>query len=354
MRRMPTTPEDFLQRVVADTGGMAVTILAAIGDRLGFFKDLSTAGPSTFDGVAARTGAHPRYVREWLRAMVAAGYVEYDPNGERFSLPDAHAPVLAEEGGALFAGGTHQMLLGMLSVLRPLQDAFLTGAGIPAGAYHGDTWEGMQRDMEGVYRTSLIEQWIPAMPAVKAMLERGARVADIGCGSGRTLILMAQAFPKCTCVGYDVFAPVVERATANALTAGVAQRVHFQVVDAAEGIPEKYDLITTFDVVHDAPRPLELLQRIRAALNPGGRYVCMDVNCSDRLEENVGPVAALRYGFSVFYCMPISLASGGEGLGTMGLPESKIRDLCAHAGFSSFRRVPLEGSIHSVYEATRS
>ena len=350
---VPTTAEDFLQKVVADTGGMAVTILAAIGDRLGFFKDLSAAGPSTADRVAARTGAHPRYILEWLRAMVAAGYVDYDPRGERFSLPDAHTPVLAEEGGALFVGGTHQMLLGMLSVLRPLQDAFRTGAGIPAEVYDNNTWEGMQRDMDGVYGTSLIQQWIPAMPAVKGKLEQGATVADIGCGSGRTLILMAQAFPKCTLVGYDVFAPVIERATANALAAGVLERVRFEVVDAAERIPEKFDLVTTFDVVHDAPRPLELLSQIRAALNPGGRYVCMDVNCSDKLEENVGTVAALRYGFSVFYCLPTSLASGGEGLGTMGLPERKIRDLCKRAGFSSFRQVPLEGSIHSVYEATR-
>jgi SAM-dependent methyltransferase len=151
-------------------------------------------------------------------------------------------------------------------------------------------------------------------------------------------------------VGYDIFAPTIAEATAHAQAAGVADRVRFEHRDAAAGLPEQYDVITTFDVVHDAIDPRGLLRAIRLALQPDGRYVCLDINCAEHLEGNAGPLGSLFYGCSVLYCMTTSLSGQGEGLGTLGLPEGKLRELCLEAGFSSVRRVPLENPFNNLYE----
>jgi SAM-dependent methyltransferase len=147
-----------------------------------------------------------------------------------------------------------------------------------------------------------------------------------------------------------VFGPSVDRAATNAKAAGVTNRVSFRQLDASTGLPEQYDVITTFDVIHDAVDPRALLRSIRQALRPDGVYVCLDINCSERLEENAGPLGAMFHGFSVFYCMTTSLANGGVGLGTVGLHEPKVRELCAEAGFSSVRRVPLDNPFNNLYE----
>ncbi|MCA1553124.1 MAG: class I SAM-dependent methyltransferase, partial [Chloroflexi bacterium] len=173
---------------------------------------------------------------------------------------------------------------------------------------------------------------------------------DVGCGHGRALIKLAQAFPHSRYVGYDVYAPTIEHATANAQAAGVADRVRFEAHDIVEGVAEPFDVITTLDVVHDAAHPLDLLRAIRSALKPDGVYVCMDIECSDNVNDNVGPLAALRYAYSVLYCMTTSLAYGGEGLGTLGLTETTMRALCAEAGFRDVRKLPLKDSISAVYE----
>jgi 2-polyprenyl-3-methyl-5-hydroxy-6-metoxy-1,4-benzoquinol methylase len=161
---------------------------------------------------------------------------------------------------------------------------------------------------------------------------------------------MAETYPSAHYVGYDVFPPSIERASANAKAARVDDRVSFRQLDPSQELPEQYDVITTFDVIHDAADPLGLLRTIRQALNPDGIYVCLDINCSDKLEENAGPLGAMFHGFSVFYCMTTSLANGGAGLGTVGLPEPKVRELCAQAGFSSVRRVLLENPFNNLYE----
>lgn len=334
----------FLKKVVADTSGLAVTIMAALGDRLGLFKDLATNGPASSAEFAKRTGIHERYAKEWLAGMTSAGYLEYNPLSQLFALPPAHEPVLAQEGGPFFLGGTHQMLLGMLKTVELLQKAFRTGNGIPMAAYDDNTWEGIERDMAGIYEAKLLKKWIPAMPDVQAMLESGVQVADVGCGSSRVLIMLAQAFPKSRYVGIDPFEPLIERARANAKAAGVSNLVSYKVLDTSIGIPDQYDLITTFNVIHEAFNPLGLLRAIRKSLRPGGRYVCVDVKCEEALEDNVGPLAALRYGFSLLYCMSTALAEGREALGTMGSHEAKMKQLCREAGFSDVRLIPLKNS----------
>jgi 2-polyprenyl-3-methyl-5-hydroxy-6-metoxy-1,4-benzoquinol methylase len=191
------------------------------------------------------------------------------------------------------------------------------------------------------------------MPDVERALETGGSVADVGCGEGLAAVILARRFPRATVVGYDEHAPSIARARERAEAAGVGDRVRFDVLDATSGLSGRFDVITTFDVVHDAVDPVALLRSVRDALRPGGIFVCLDINCADRAEDNVGPIAALLYGISVLYCMTTSLARGGHGLGTMGLPEPVLRDLAGTAGFRTVRRVPMDNPINSLYELHR-
>lgn len=342
--------EEFVGKVLGDTSAAMVTLLASIGDRLGLFRDLATRGPATSDELAERVGISERYAREWLGAMASAGYLEYDAEQKRFTLPLEHAPVLAQEGGPFFFGGIHQMIPAMAGVVGQVAESFRNGGGVPFEAYPPEWWDGMERFTKSWFENLLTQVWIPAMPDVQQKLERGARMADVGCGRGRALIKLAEAFPKSSYVGYDIFGPSIERASENAAQAGVADRVSFRQLDVAQGLPEQYDVIATFDVVHDAADPLRLLTAIRESLKPDGAYVCLDVNCSHKLEENFGPLGAMFHGFSVLYCMTTSLGAGGAGLGTLGFHEPKVRELCAKAGFGPVRRVPLENPFNILYE----
>jgi SAM-dependent methyltransferase len=242
------------------------------------------------------------------------------------------------------------MIPAMITVFDQLTEAFQNGGGVPQSAYPPAFWDGLERHTAGWFENLLLQQWIPAMPEVEAKLQRGVSVADVGCGRGRALIKLAQAFPSSRFVGYDVFPLAVEQASARARAAGVAERVKFQQLDAAKGIPEEFDIITTFDVVHDAVDPLGLLRAIRQALRDNGHYICLDINCSDKLEENAGPFGAMFHGVSVMYCMTTSLAGGGAGLGTLGFHEHKVQELCTAAGFSAVRRLPLENPFNLIYE----
>jgi 2-polyprenyl-3-methyl-5-hydroxy-6-metoxy-1,4-benzoquinol methylase len=355
MTNIPVDQEkvhDFVGKVLTDTSGMTTTILAALGDRLGLFKTLAAHGPATSTELAKAASINERYAREWLGGMASAGYVRYDPAMHRFALPPEHVPVLAQEGSPVYFGGAHQMLLGTLGVLDQLTTAFRQGGGVPQPAYSEDWWAGMERFSAGWFENLLLQEWIPAMPRVREALERGADVADVGCNRGRALIKLARAFPRSRFVGYDVFEPAIRQASERAATAGVADRIRFEHRDVSKGLPEQFDLITTFDVIHDAVDPLGLLRTIRQALRPGGTYICLDINCSDKLEENAGPLGALFHGFSVLYCMTTSLSHGGAGLGTVGLPESKLKELATQAKFGGVRRVPLENPFNNLYEVT--
>ncbi len=343
--------EAFTQKVIVDAASTTTIVMASIGDRLGLFKHLAQ-GPATSAELAERAHINERYAREWLNEMASAGYLKYDPAGQRFTLPPEHVPVLADEGGPFFLGGALQLTITQIGPFNQLVQAFRQGGGVPMEAYGPDLGEGIARFSAGLYEHLLVPVWLTAMPDVQAKLEQGTLVADVGCGHGKALIKLAQTYPRSRYVGYDAFAPSVAKATANARAAGVADRVRFQHLEASEGLPEQYDVITTFDVVHDAVNPRGLLRAIHEGLRPDGRYVCMEFDCSDRVEENAGLVGSLFYGISVLYCMTTSLASHGEGLGTLGLPEPRLRALCADTGFSQVRRVPIEVPFSILYEIT--
>jgi 2-polyprenyl-3-methyl-5-hydroxy-6-metoxy-1,4-benzoquinol methylase len=316
--------EEFVGRVLTDTSAAMITTLCAVGDRLGLFKDLAANGPATSTQLAERTGINERYAREWLSALAATGYLTYDPATAVFTLPAEHVPALAQEAGPYFFGGVHQMLTGISGALDPLVEAFRSGGGVPQSRYGADWWDGMERFTAAWVENLLVQEWVPLVPDVKAKLEAGAAVADVGCGRGRALVKLAQTFPNSTFVGYDVFGPSVEAATAKAKAAGVDDRVRFEERDVSGGLPERFDVIWTLDVIHDAVDPVGVLRAIRDALTDDGVYLCLDINCSDKLEENVGPLGAMFLSFSVLYCMTTSLANDGAGLGTVGLHEPKL------------------------------
>jgi SAM-dependent methyltransferase len=343
--------EAFMGKVLEDLGGTMTTFFCSIGDRLGLFRDLAQNGPANAAELAGRTGISERYAAEWLRGLAAAGYLEWQSDTGRYVLPPEHAEALAHEGGPVFVGGPYEMLPGMARTFDGVIEAFRTGGGVPQAAYDPSIWEGMQRFTDTWFENNLLQAWLPALPHVADKLERGIRVADVGCGSGRAVLKLAEAYPNSTFVGYDAFEGQLARALANAERAGVDDRVRFELLDASRGIPEQYDLITTFDVIHDAVDPAGLVGAIRRGLEPDGHYLMLEINCADRHEDNVGPLAAMFYGVSVFYCMTTSLAHGGAGLGTCGMPEAKVRELCGDAGFTTVERLPLDDPFSAIYEA---
>ncbi len=341
----------FLSRVMGDLSGTMVSFLCLLGDRLGLFKDLAARGPATSGQLAQRTGLTERYVREWLSGLACAGYLEYDPDSGRYHLPAEHAPALAQEGGPMFLGGGYQQLQGLTKPLERLLGAFRDGGGVPQEAYGDDLWLGMERMSATWFDNLLVPQWLPLVPEVLGKLQVGARVADVGCGRGRALIRLANAFPNSRFDGFDAFGPVIAQATQQAETAGVAHRVRFERRDVGGGgLPDRYDLVTLFDSLHDVADPVATLREVRKALKADGTCLVLEMNCGDRPEENRGPAAALLYGTSVLYNLPVSLARGGPGLGTLGLPESRIRHDSAEAGFREVRRLPVINPFNVLYE----
>lgn len=342
----PAVP--FATTVFGDVTATMTTVLAALGDRLGLFRELARGGAATSAELAARAAVSERYAREWLGGMAAAGYLARE--GGRFSLPPSHADVLAAEAGPSFVAGAYEALTGELAMLDQIAAAFRTGAGVALSAYPPGASEGQSRVSLPWYRHQLVQQWIPAA-GLHAQLAAGAHVADVGCGTGEALIALAAAYPRSTFAGYDSFAAPLERARARAEAARVADRVHFELRDVADGLPDTYDVITAFDVLHDAADPDALLREIARALRPGGTHLLLEMNCADDPAENVGPLATLLYGISLLYCLPTSLGSGGPGLGTCGCPPARVRELCARAGFAHVEVVPIESPLNVLYVA---
>lgn len=348
--------EAFAGKAISDASSATVTMMAYLGDRLNLFKTMAQSGPVTGEELAAQANVNARYAQEWLNAMACAGYVEYDPNAATFTLPPEHAPVLTQEAGPFFLGGLYQDLIGAIEPIDQIARAFKRGGGVPQSAYGDNLWCGLDRLTSAWFENFLLQLWIPSMPQVEAKLKQGAQVAtvtsvaDVGCGFGRALVKLAQAFPNSSYVGYDIHEPMLEGARAHAAETGMTDRVRFEQLDVTQGLPGQYDLITSFDVLHDMVNPRAALRAIRQALKPDGTYLLLEINSSDKLEENAGPIGAMLYSISVLYCLSVSLAHGGAGLGTCGLPPSKVQEYCREAGFSQIRRLPFESPLNILYE----
>ncbi|MFT5394324.1 MAG: 2-polyprenyl-3-methyl-5-hydroxy-6-metoxy-1,4-benzoquinol methylase [Gammaproteobacteria bacterium] len=340
----------FNTRVLGDLAGAITTRMCAIGDKLGLFEILAKQGPANSTTFAERAQIQERYAREWLQAMAAASYLDVDNKTGVYALPPEHVASLADPSSPFYQGGTWELMTRGMEPFDELIEAFRNGGGVHQSHFHPALYEGMRRSSGLRYDNFLLSRWIPDMPDLVTMLEQGVEVADVGCGNGTALLRMAQAYPNSHFVGFDAFAPQVEAATAQAQHAGLSERVHFEVMDASKGLPREFDVITTFDVIHDMAQPREALRNIRQNLRSGGIYVLQEITAADNPYDNLGPQATVKYGMSITYCLTTSLANGGEGLGTLGMPEATVRELCAEAGFAGVRKLPCSNNFVSLFE----
>lgn len=340
--------EEFVQRLVDDIGTALHGGALWIGDRLGLFRALADAGPVTVTELAHTTGLQPRYLREWLDSMTAAEYVTYDPATGRYELPVEHAVPLVDSSFPFFVGGFLEFIVPWISVAPQVAAAFRTGGGVPQSAYMDETWEAIERASAPFQQQRLVD-WLDGTSNVKRLLSDGGSAADVGCGSGQAAIVLADAFPSARVTGYDIHTGSLDRARRNAEETGVADRVTFEQRDGIDLPTGAFDVVTTFDVVHDSADPAGLLRAIRNTLTPDGTYVAVEMNASSSVEENIGPVGRLMYSASLLYCMTTSLAQGGAGLGTC-MGDERFRELAADAGFGDVRTVPIDNPFFILYE----
>lgn len=326
-------------KLLGDSTSAMMGLLTVVGDRLGLFDTLAAAGPLTVDGLAQRAGITERYAREWLSAMACHGNITFDNANKTFSLTPEQQFCLVNPDSPLFMTSIFSVLPDYWRNIDVLTNAFRNGGGVSQEHFGEDWLCGFQRFSRTAFVNYLCQDWIPAMPDIKARLQVGGSMADIGCGNGLALIQVAKCYPEAKLFGFDLHAPAIETARANAAAAGVGDRIQFEVLDAGQGIPGKYDLITCFDVVHDMPFPRQALPRIREALAEDGSFFVLEFNFSDDLQENIDHpfgMGAFGYSASVNYCMTTALAVGGEGTGTC-MGERRLRAFAAEAGFREVR-----------------
>jgi len=339
----------FAGKVMGDLGGAMASLMAALGLRLGLFGALA-AGPATSAELAQRSGCAERYVREWLWCLTSAGYLRHDRSSGRFRLPVEHAAALAFDGSPFCMAGGYELLPAMAATLDEVAQAFRTGQGIPHERYPDELYAAMERMSSTWLDGALVPQWLPAVDGLVARLDRGGKVSDVGSGGGRALIAMARRFGSAEFVGYDLHAPNVERATLASERAGVSDRVRFANEDAVTGLSGPLDLVTMFDVLHDAPDPEALLAAAHAALAPAkGVLLVLESTGAEEAEDNAGPMGAILYATSALYCLPSSLSEGAPGLGTLGLPAGELAALARKAGFRSIDEVPIQSPVNSLY-----
>jgi SAM-dependent methyltransferase len=349
----PARAEAFAGRLFElYTGGM-LTIMIDIGHRTGLFA-AAAAGPATSAELAQRADLQERYVREWLGAMVTGGIVEHDPAAGTYRLPAEHAACLTGPGSANLAPvsrlGTH-----LAKHVDAVARAFREGGGVPYAAFRPEFTDVMDALGRGVFDELLVEALVPLVPGLGARLAAGARVADVGCGTGHAMVLLAAAYPASTFVGYDLADDAIARARSEAAAAGLAN-ARFEARDAAGlTVEEPFDVVFVFDAVHDQVAPAAVLERIHAALAPGGTFVMVEPRASSDLAGNLAnPLAPLLYSVSTMHCLTVSLAGGGAGLGA-AWGEELARSMLADAGFGDVVVHEAPGDpLNAVFVASRS
>jgi SAM-dependent methyltransferase len=323
--------EEFLDSFIVHAAGATTIALLAIADRTGLARWLAAHAGATAAEVAAGAGLEERYVTEILSGLTAAGVVEHEKG--RFTLPAEHALFITDEGSPYFMGGWLDMIPAAYRQIDAIADATVNGGGVAFEDFGEDMVRGLDRGNGPSQRVFLVKRWLPAVPGLVDRLNEGVDVADLGCGTGTAVIQMARAFPASRFTGYDVADGALKLARSRG--ADVAN-AHF-VTAGVEEIPADpgFDLITTFDVIHDLADPLAGLTRIREALRPGGRYLMMEPAAGSDLDDNLDARGALLYGVSVLHCMTQSLAAGGAGLGA-AWGRRRAEEMAREAGFSSF------------------
>ncbi|UOM35509.1 trans-aconitate 2-methyltransferase [Acuticoccus sp. I52.16.1] len=342
--------EAFVGRMLGDLGAATSVTLARLGDKLGLYKALYAHGPMTSAELATTTSCAERYVREWLAQQAASEYLTYDPATRRFALPPEHAMVFAVEDSPVFMMGAVDLAGSISREADSVLAAFRSGEGIDYDSREGCLFCAMARFFRTGYRNELLGSWIPALGGMVARLEAGARVADVGCGHGHALIMLAEAFPRSSFVGYDFHEGSVTAAREHAAEHGVSERVTFEVAAATSFPGRDFDLVAFFDTLHDLGDPVGAAAHVRRALAPGGTLMVVEPQAADRLEENLNPIGRLYYGGSTMICVPASLAQEtGRALGAQA-GEAALTGVLNEGGFSSVRRVA-DSPFNMVLEA---
>ena len=340
----------FVLRAVGEVGATLNAGLVVLGDKLGLYRAMAASGPTTPTRLADATGTALPYVREWLNAQAAGGLVTFDPATGLYTLPAEHAVALTDESSPAFLPGLFQLALGTVSATDRIVETARSGAGLGWHEQNHDVHDGCERFFRPSYHAHLVAEWLPALDGVVGKLERGAAVADIGCGHGASTVLMAQAFPRSTFVGSDYHPESIAQARIRAADAGVGSRVRFEVASAQEFTGSGYDLVTTFDALHDMGDPVGAARHVRSVLADDGTWMVVEPMAGDSVQDNLNPVGRVYYGFSTLLCTPASLSQDvGLALGTQAGP-ARIRAVVTAGGFTRFARVA-ETPFNQVLEA---
>jgi SAM-dependent methyltransferase len=339
---------EFVNRAVGDVGAVLGGAMVVIGDKLGLYRSMAGAGSLSPAELAERTATSERYVREWLSAQAARGYVSYDGDG-RFSLPDEHAVPLTDETSPACVIGAFEIAVGSVYATDTIAERFRTGDGFAWGAHDDHVLGGCERFFRPGYLNHLASTWIPALDGVEAKLAAGARIADVGCGHGASTLLLAEAYPASSVVGFDAHDGSIDAARKRAADAGLGDRVSFEVASATT-FTGTYDLVCFFDCLHDMGDPLGACAHVRDHLAPGGTLMLIEPFANDDVADNLNPVGAAYYGFSTLLCTPSSLSQDvGAALGAQA-GEGRLRDVVTRAGFATLKRVA-ETPFNIVLEA---
>ena len=329
--------QELMGRMLGDVGAAMGTALVLLGDKFGYYKTLATEGPMTSAELASKTGTVERYVREWAAGQAAAGYINYDAGSGRFSMSPEQALLLADENGPAFFPGMFEIAAAAIRDEPKVANAFQHGGGVGWHEHDACLFRGTERFFRPGYAMHLVSEWIPALDGVREKLERGARVADVGCGHGASVILMAKAFPKSKFFGFDYHQPSIDRARERAREAGVSDRATFERATAKD-YPGTYDLVAFFDCLHDMGDPVGAAAHVKSSLARDGTWMLVEPFANERLEDNLNPIGRVFYAASTTICVPGSLSQEvGLGLGTQA-GESRLREVLKAGGFTRVRR----------------
>ena len=343
----PDKLNEFVGKAVGDLGATLGAALVVIGDKLGLYKAMK-GGPVTSDELAKKTGTAERYVREWLAAQAAGGYVSYDAKAGRYFLTDEQAECLTNEESPACVLGGFQAMISAVKTSPKVMDAFRSGKGVGWHEHDPDLFQGTERFFRPGYNMHLVAEWIPALEGVEAKLKAGAVVADVGCGHGASTIIMAKAYPQSKFRGFDYHKPSIDAASQRAKEAGVEDRVSFSVASAKD-YPGTYDLVAFFDCLHDMGDPVGASAHVKQTLKPDGTWLLVEPFAKDKVEDNLNPIGRVFYSASTLICCPASLSQEvGAALGAQS-GEARMRQVMEKAGFKRFRRAT-ETPFNLIYE----
>jgi SAM-dependent methyltransferase len=341
----------FVSKAVDEVGATLNTALVVLGDKLGYYATMAT-GPVTPARLADATGTGAPYAREWLNAQAAGGYVEYDATTGRYTLPPEQRAALTDPSSPAYLPGFFQIALGTTHDIDGVLAAARNQASLGWHEHHADVHDGCERFFRTMYNTHLVGEWLPALTGVVEKLERGATVADVGCGHGASTVIMAQTFPSSTFTGFDYHPASIDKARQRAADAGVGDRVRFEVASATEFPGSGFDLVTTFDALHDMGDPVGAARHVHDAVAPDGTWMVVEPMAGDTVSDNLNPVGRAYYGFSTLLCTPSSLSQDvGLALGTQAGP-ARIREVVTAGGFTRFASVA-ETPFNRVLEIRR-